>query len=84
LNSCFSASISLLVVIVVVVVVVVVVAAAAAAVLFFITVLCLFGDIPRLVSLLPDVRLLTPQPFLGSTFRVTLHCGPPSPVLKAL
>jgi hypothetical protein len=27
----------------------------------FITVLCLFGDIPRLVSLLPDARLLTFQ-----------------------
>ena len=52
LNSCFSASISFLLVVVVVVV---------AVVLFCITILCLFGDIPRLVSLSLDVRLLTSQ-----------------------
>jgi hypothetical protein len=56
LNSCFSASISLLVV-----------------VLLFITVLCLFGDIPPLVSLLPDARLLTFRLFGCCAVRVTLH-----------
>ena len=53
-------------------------------VLSFITVLCLFGDIPRLVSLLRDVCLLTSQLYFGSKDRVTLHFYPPTAVLKAL
>lgn len=48
-------------------------------VLLFITVLCLFGDIPPLVSLLPDARLLTFQLFGCCAVRVTLYWELPIP-----